>query len=120
VPDPQHPDTYSRSKLDWRELEQPCHREILDWYRALIRFRQSSPDLLNGDLSRVEVRCGDDDGWLTMQRGRVFVACNFSGNEQRVRVPGPADMVLRSETSVRLNAPDVMLSPESVALLAIS
>ena len=120
VPDPQHPDTYTRSKLHWQELDQPCHRETLDWYRSLIRFRQSSPDLLDGDLSRVVVRCDDDAGWLTMQRGRVFVACNFAGNEQRVRVPGPAEIVLPSNASARLKTTEIVLSPESVFLLTLS
>jgi maltooligosyltrehalose trehalohydrolase len=35
VPDPQDPQTFRRSKLDWREVSSPAHRSMFDWYRQL-------------------------------------------------------------------------------------
>ena len=40
VPDPQDPATFAHSKLDWTELDTLAHREVLAWYRALIRLRR--------------------------------------------------------------------------------
>lgn len=45
VPDPQDPQTFARSRLDWAELDKPEHREMLDFYRRLIALRRSRPDL---------------------------------------------------------------------------
>ena len=43
VPDPQDPQTLERSKLRWEEVGEPPHREILEWYRALIALRRRLP-----------------------------------------------------------------------------
>ena len=37
VPDPQDPATFERSKLDWSELEQPRHAELLDLHQPADR-----------------------------------------------------------------------------------
>jgi maltooligosyltrehalose trehalohydrolase len=43
VPDPEDLATFERSKLDWKELAHPPHREILSAYRELIRRRVGRP-----------------------------------------------------------------------------
>ena len=39
IPDPQAPETWERSVLDWSLADQPAHREWLDFHRALLRIR---------------------------------------------------------------------------------
>jgi 1,4-alpha-glucan branching enzyme len=39
IPDPNHPDTFERSRLDWLSVTQPGHAEWLDLYRALLALR---------------------------------------------------------------------------------
>jgi maltooligosyltrehalose trehalohydrolase len=39
IPDPNDPDTFEASKLDWRALADPRHAEWLDFYRRLIDVR---------------------------------------------------------------------------------
>lgn len=39
IPDPSAPDTFARSCLDWHALEDPAHRQWLDWYRRLLKLR---------------------------------------------------------------------------------
>src|SRR5579872_873033 len=68
VPDPQAPETYQRSQLNWDERRSGCHAEMLEWYRRLIALRRSTPDLLDGDLSCVQVRCSESERWLAMER----------------------------------------------------
>jgi maltooligosyltrehalose trehalohydrolase len=41
VPNPQDPNTFLRSKLDWREMTEPPHAELFEWHRQLIQLRQS-------------------------------------------------------------------------------
>lgn len=40
IPDPQDLLTFVRSKLDWRELQEPLHREIFALYRECLRARK--------------------------------------------------------------------------------
>ncbi len=58
VPEPQDPDTFRRSKLDWDELEKSDHRSMLAFYREMIALRKAHPDLSDPRLDRVEVRHG--------------------------------------------------------------
>jgi maltooligosyltrehalose trehalohydrolase len=90
IPDPQDPGTFERSKLDWSELGEQPHADLLEWHRRLIALRREWPELADGRLDRIEVEHGVD--WLTMTRGRVTVACNFGDAE--VEVPAPGGRVL--------------------------
>ena len=45
IPDPQAEETFTRSRLDWKELDRPGHREMLAWYRCLIELRRTHPCL---------------------------------------------------------------------------
>ena len=40
VPDPEARETFERSKLNWEEVGEGGHTEMLEWYRALIRLRR--------------------------------------------------------------------------------
>jgi len=40
VPDPNHPDTFERSKLDWLSLEAPAHGQWLALYTRLLALRR--------------------------------------------------------------------------------
>ncbi|MGH2693537.1 MAG: malto-oligosyltrehalose trehalohydrolase [Actinomycetota bacterium] len=79
VPDPQDPETFERSKLDWDEPGEERHAEMLRWYRALARLRREHDALKSGDLGAIETRYDEDAGWLVLERGPITVACNFSG-----------------------------------------
>ncbi|MGA9524513.1 MAG: malto-oligosyltrehalose trehalohydrolase [Myxococcaceae bacterium] len=46
VPDPQAPETFERSKLDWAQRERPPHAGVYALYRELLRLRREDPRLL--------------------------------------------------------------------------
>ena len=73
VPDPQDVTTFERSKLDWNELGQSPHDDILEWYRGLIRLRRSLPELRDDRLDRVAVTV-ENACCLVVRRGRLTVA----------------------------------------------
>jgi maltooligosyltrehalose trehalohydrolase len=72
VPDPQDRETFLRSKLQWEEAGESPHREMLEWYRALIRLRPR----LHGDP---RVTFSEPDRWVRLDRGDVSVLCSFGG-----------------------------------------
>lgn len=87
VPDPQERDTFERSTLDWKEKSAGLHRQLLDWYRTLLRLRREYPAqaaLSGSTLSDVRVTCDKNENWLVFARGDLRVFFNFSGDPQRV------------------------------------
>ena len=56
IPDPEKRETFERSKLNWDEVHEGHHAEMLEWYTQLIHLRRRSPSLNDGDMGHVEVR----------------------------------------------------------------
>src|ERR1700744_5765064 len=77
IPDPQDPQTFQRSKLDWSELGAGDHARLLALYRDLIALRRSKTDLADPWLPHLIVDYDEDAGWIAMLRGRLTVACNL-------------------------------------------
>ena len=117
IPDPQAMESYERSKLKWEERNSGAHAEMRDWYRKLIAFRRSTPNLLDGDLSRVHVRCSESGQWLVMVRGRCTVAFSLAKEPTTVDICGNSRLVLQSAPGVRLDGGRLTLAPDSVAIL---
>jgi malto-oligosyltrehalose trehalohydrolase len=109
VPDPQDPETYRGSVLDWDERDKPRHRELLDWYRALIALRRSCPELTDPRLTEVAVE--HDESWVVLYRGSVRVAANLGTDP--VRLPDGA-LLLASVPGVHAGGE---LPGESLAVL---
>ncbi|GIJ31358.1 malto-oligosyltrehalose trehalohydrolase [Micromonospora sediminimaris] len=118
VPDPQDPQTFLRSRLDWAELDKPEHREMYDFHRRLIALRKSRPELSDPHLFAVEVRHGDQ--FLVMRRGGCLVAANLAGKPQRVTLPGVARRVLLATGSgVTVQRDRIELPAETAAIVAL-
>ncbi|MCU1674618.1 MAG: malto-oligosyltrehalose trehalohydrolase, partial [Frankiales bacterium] len=94
VPDPQSPETFRASKLDWSEATSERGERLRDWTRALIALRRSRADLSGGRRDRVAVTYDEAGEWLVVRRGRAAVACNLSGKRRPVPLPGTPDSVL--------------------------
>jgi maltooligosyltrehalose trehalohydrolase len=120
IPDPQAPETFARSTLDWRELGEAPHASVLDWYRQLIRLRRAVPWLRDGRLDQTCVRFDEAAQWLTLDRGPLTVACNLDIQRARVPVDGHAGRVrLASDARARLVPGGLELPADSVAVLVI-
>ncbi|HSV65072.1 MAG TPA: malto-oligosyltrehalose trehalohydrolase [Mycobacteriales bacterium] len=120
VPDPQDPETFARSKLDWAELDDDRHAEILDYYRRLIALRHALPELSDPRLDRVDVRRGELAGhpYLVIRRGRYTVACNLAGERRRIPLDGaPLTVMLASERGFVFRDGEIELPAESVAVI---
>jgi maltooligosyltrehalose trehalohydrolase len=114
IPDPQDPQTFQRSKLDWSELDTGEHARLLRIYRDLIALRRSETDLADPWLEHLIIDYDEDARWIVMRRGRLAVACNL-GAEPAV-VPFTGELVLSSD-SPRVAEESTELAPHSFAIL---
>jgi maltooligosyltrehalose trehalohydrolase len=114
VPDPQSPDTWARSQLNWRELDQPEHREVLDWYRKLMvlrrRYRLADPR-----LELVRSGCDEERGTLWLERATLRVLVNLGPEPHTFPLAPGEELVLASGAEWAEGA--VILAPDAVAVL---
>jgi maltooligosyltrehalose trehalohydrolase len=117
VPDPQAPETFARSRLDWSERARPPHRVLLDWHRRLVRLRRERG--LAGGLDDVRVAFDEAERWLVVERETLTVACNLAARDQRVPLAAgrTGEVLLASEGQPKIGADAVELPRESVAIL---
>lgn len=101
VPDPQDPHTFTRSKLDWQELELPEHLGILRLYEYLLHLR---PQL---DADYHAEPCGERA--LVLRRGNRFLLASIAPGES-VPLPEGTTPVWHTEQpeyTIDSNPPDV-------------
>ncbi|MDT5275042.1 MAG: maltooligosyltrehalose trehalohydrolase, partial [Mycobacterium sp.] len=96
IPDPQDPQTFQRSKLDWSELDTGDHARLLRVYHDLIALRHSEIDLADPWLEHLIIDYDEDARWIVMRRGRLAVACNLGA--EPVAVPFTGELVLSSDS----------------------
>ncbi|HET9518000.1 MAG TPA: malto-oligosyltrehalose trehalohydrolase [Actinoplanes sp.] len=118
VPDPQDPETFTRSKLDWAERDKPGHAAHLDLHRRLIALRKSRPELSDPRLDQVQVWHGDQH--LVMRRGSCLVAVNLAPTRQTVSLRAtPTKVLLATEPGVQLLRDRVEMPAESAVVVAL-
>jgi maltooligosyltrehalose trehalohydrolase len=116
VPDPEKPATFENSKLKWDEIERPDHAEVLEWYRALIRLRRSTPCLNDGTPGNTHVTYDEQGKWLRMNRGNLTVLCNL-GEEHRFALAASARVLLASQSVSQPDHNSITLTPDSIVIL---
>ena len=119
IPDPQDPETFARSKLNWTELEREPHASLLAWHKQLIALRRNNPAFTDGRLDRVEVRFSESEQWLTFRRGGYVIALNLSQETRTVPLACPRALVLASEADCILHKTSVEMPSDSVAILRV-
>jgi len=117
IPDPESADSFHRSKLNWNDLLEPAHAEMLEWYRKLIQLRRSTPSLNNGETGNTIVSYSEEQRWLRVTRGQVGIVTNLSANTVLLPVQREAKLILASRPRILLQDGDIALPPESIAVL---
>jgi maltooligosyltrehalose trehalohydrolase len=85
VPNPQAPATFERSKLDWSELAEPPHAQLLDWYRRLIALRAERA--AENRRAKPKVKFDETAEWLRFEYAGVLMLFNFSPAPRRIALP---------------------------------
>lgn len=116
VPDPQDPETFRRSKLDWREpypdadagdaMAGSTHTRMLEWYRSLIALRKARPEVTDPYLPGTRVEVDEEARTVIVHRGGVVIAANL----------GPAGAATTLAGRVLLHS-GVLTEHEAVAAL---
>ena len=77
VPNPEEPETYEKSKLNWDEQNKGKHAEMLAWVRELIKLRRRHTGMNDGDMHHLRVSCAAESKTLIMERDEARVVINF-------------------------------------------
>jgi maltooligosyltrehalose trehalohydrolase len=120
VPDPESAATFQSSKLKWDELVAPAHREMLTWYRELIRLRRAHPCLNDAAPGNTTVTFDEQESWIRMQRGTITVLCNLGVSERWFSVSPESKVILASCGALQNVGGEVILPCDAVAVLTVS
>ncbi|WP_223164028.1 malto-oligosyltrehalose trehalohydrolase [Nocardioides mesophilus] len=118
VPDPQDPETFRRSQLDWSEPARGDHARLLGWYRDLIALRRSTPDLRSGDLTEVAVTWDAAARRVDLRRGGHRVLVNLGDTPWTVEAAGKVALDWVSKGSLEHGPDGCTVPPESAVVLA--
>jgi maltooligosyltrehalose trehalohydrolase len=82
-PDPQLPETFQQSHLNWELVEVPKHNDLLDWYKSLIKLRKSNAALRNTEQESVETTIISQSSFCLLRtsidkRVKLLAVFNFS------------------------------------------
>jgi maltooligosyltrehalose trehalohydrolase len=116
VPDPESPKTFEDSKLNWSEVHEGRHGEMLEWVKALIHLRRTTVALNDGDVGHLKIECNPEKRWLTMQRGSVRVLVNLGARAEGFKLKPAEGVRLCSKEMPELDG-TVLLPAMSLAVL---
>ena len=114
VPDPQDPETFRRSKLDWDERVTGRHAVVLDAYRRLGGLRRELPQLT--DPSFGSVSCTVDGRLFTMRRGDLMVVVNTGDSAVSLEV-GEREVLFGTPSGVTVDGGTLSVPAHAGTLL---
>ena len=119
VPNPEDPNTFFDSKLNWEEVDQGTHAEMLSWVRSLISIRRTSNCLNDGDRGHLRVSCDEANCWLRMDRRHVSIFANLGGSPAKFQTTDEHRMLLSSKPRETLLESAMLTVPaESLVILS--
>ena len=117
VPDPQDPETFQRSKLNWDEAGEGDHARLLQLYKDLAQLRRNTPELADGGFGETSVEFDDDEHWLQFSRGSVRVVCNFG--DEALGTPLNGSVLLATDSEAALEDRTLTLPGGSAAVVRV-
>jgi maltooligosyltrehalose trehalohydrolase len=118
IPNPEDPETFRRSRLNWSEVDQGRHGEMLAWTRQLIHLRRRSLSLNDGDRGHVKVSFSEERKWLRMDRGQLSVFANLGAAPQSFATGPDQRVVLASEGSPAVVEGSVTVEPDTLVIVS--
>jgi maltooligosyltrehalose trehalohydrolase len=88
IPDPQDPETFLRSKLNWDEIDEGDHRRLRRLYHELLALRRDEPDMADHWLDHMTVAYDENQRWIVMHRGSLAIVCNLNADAVTIPVTG--------------------------------
>lgn len=120
IVDPQSPEAFTGSKLDWSELEGEVHAELLQTYKDAIALRRTYPDLTDPRFEWVSASFDPESHWFMLERGEtISVAVNFDMDPVEIELEDEHEVLLRvGEVEIVDGA--LQLGPQAAAVLHLT
>ena len=118
IPNPEDRQTFLRSKLNWDEVHEGKHAEMLDWFTQLIHIRRASPSLNDGDTAHTRIEFEPDAKWLVMERGQVKVLTNLGSRLAEFDIPDAYRLIAQSSAAIVAEDAKIKLPPNTFAILS--
>jgi maltooligosyltrehalose trehalohydrolase len=116
IPDPQDPQTFLRSKLNWDEVGSGEHARLLRVYRELIALRHHDADLADPWLEHLTIDYDEGQRWISIGRGGLRIACNLGTEPATVPVAGE---VVLAWGAPKVGTEGTVLEGHSFAILSV-
>lgn len=117
VPDPQDPQTFERSKLDWSEPGRGDHARVLALHRDLAALRRARPEATDPSFATVAASA-PAEGVFRLDRGALSVLVNLSDRPAVLPVREDAVVLLATDAAgVSREADTATIAPESAAIV---
>lgn len=117
IVDPQSPEAFLKSKLDWDEVGQQAHAEILTTYREAIALRRTYPDLTDPRFEWVNARFDPEGHWFALERGEAMtIAVNFDLDPAEIELEGDSELLMRIG-DVQIVDGTLQLGPQAAAVV---
>jgi maltooligosyltrehalose trehalohydrolase len=117
VPDPQDPDTFRRSKLDWDEVGTGRHARLLAAYRRLAELRRTLPGLTDPAFGSIACEVDEESRVFRMRRGDLLVVVNFGDGPASVEIGPGRELLFASGDGVLVDGDRVALPAHAGALV---
>ncbi len=114
IPDPNDPETFARSQLQWSERDTGDRGAMLTWYRALLRLRRERPEL-RGPVT--DVRFDEGAGWLLVERPTTLVVAHLGPQPCTLELDASAVLLAAPQEDVHLDGGRLTLPRDSIAIL---
>jgi maltooligosyltrehalose trehalohydrolase len=119
IPNPEDEATFTNSRLNWNEVSEPMHQEMLEWTKKLIKIRRCSISLNDGDRGHVKVSFSEDNRWLRMDRNLVSIFANLGPGPCQFKIGEQYKILLASEPeSTHWEDGHVTIPPDVFAILS--
>lgn len=116
IPNPEDPETFRRSKLDWTQPEQGLHAEMLAWVRSLIHLRRRSKCLNDGNRHHMKVTFSEEQRWFRMDRNLTSIFANLGYGTSEFEVPPGHRLLLWSSPCVTFDGGKLTLPANTLAI----
>jgi maltooligosyltrehalose trehalohydrolase len=117
VPNPEDPETFEKSKLNWDEIGTGKHAEMLAWTKSLIKMRRNNVCLNDGSMHHLMVSTDDKRKTLVMQRDDARIFVNFGDQPMNFDLLDSEALCLVSREGIQVRDNGIELPGMTLAVL---
>jgi maltooligosyltrehalose trehalohydrolase len=117
VPNPEVMQTFLDSKLNWDEVHEGKHEEMLEWTKSLIQLRRCTIALNDGSMQHLRVSTDDSRRTLVLQRDEARIVLNLGQQPFVFDLLEGEELKLISRSGLSMKDNKMDLPPMTLAVL---